>query len=74
MSHMQIRCAGRWATQEFNHQVQNGTFRFANWSTFAGEFQKEFMPPKAEDEVISMLATDRYFQGKQTVGEYLDQF
>jgi len=32
------------------------------------------MPPKAEDEAIGMLATDHYFQGKRTVGEYLDQF
>jgi len=32
------------------------------------------MAPKAEDEAISMLATDCYFQGKRTVSEYLDQF
>ena len=31
------------------------------------------MPPKAEDEVIGMLATDRYFQGKRMVSEYLDE-
>ena len=74
MSHMQIGPAGRWATQEFDYRAQNGTFHFANWSAFAGEFQKEFMPPKAEDEAIGMLATDCYFQGKRTVSEYLDQF
>jgi len=74
MSHMQIGPASRWATQEFDYQAWNGTFCFANWSTFTGEFRKEFMPPKAEDEVIGMLATDRYFQGKRTVSEYLDQF
>jgi len=75
MSHMQTGRAGRWATQEFDHQARNGTFRFANCqSAFAGEFRKEFMPPKAKDEVIGMLATDRYFQGKRTVCEYLDQF
>jgi len=74
MSHMQTRRASRWATREFDYQARNGTFCFANWSAFAGEFWKEFMPPKAEDEAISMLATDRYFQGKRTVSEYLDQF
>jgi len=70
---MQTGRAGCWATREFDYQVRNGTFCFTNWSAFAGEFQKEFMPPKAEDEVIGMLATDRYFQGKRTVGEYLDE-
>jgi len=74
MSHMQTGRAGRWATWEFDYQARNGTFRFANRSAFTGEFQKEFMPPKAEDEVIGRLATDHYFQGKRTVGEYLDQF
>jgi len=71
---MQVGRAGRWATREFDYQAWNGTFHFANWSAFAGEFRKEFMPSKAEDEAIGMLATDRYLQGKQTVSEYLDQF
>jgi len=74
MSHMQTGRAGHWATREFDHQARNGTFRFANWSAFAGEFWKEFMPPKAKDEAIGMLAADRYFQGKRMVSEYLDQF
>ena len=74
MSHMQTKCASHWATQEFDHQTRNGTFHFTNWSAFVGEFRKEFMPPKAKDEAIGMLATDRYFQGKRTVCEYLDQF
>ena len=71
---MQIGYTGHWATWEFDYQAWNSTFHFANWSTFTGEFWKEFIPPQAKDEGISMLATDCYFQGKQMVSEYLDQF
>ena len=71
---MQIGHASGWATWEFNYKAQNDIFCFANWSAFAREFCKKFMPPKAEDEVVGMLATDCYFQDKQMVSEYLTQF
>jgi hypothetical protein len=47
---------------------------FLNWVNFEDEFCKDFMPLNAEATAMNILETSAYFQGKQMVDDYLDQF
>jgi len=66
--------ANRWATREFEQEAKAGQLRFIDWLDFEEEFRKDFMPLDSESAAINVLETTAYFQGKQTVVDYLDQF
>ena len=74
MSYMKSSRAGRWAAWKFEHESKSGTLRFIDWLDFEQEFQKDSTPLNAEAAAVNMLETTAYFQGKQTVDDYLDQF
>jgi len=65
--------ADRWANPELGVD-RNGTLRFASWSEFAAEFRILFMHPHVEDYAADVLESDHYFQGNQTVSDYLEYF
>jgi hypothetical protein len=74
MSYMKTGRTGRWATQEFEHEVWDGNLRFIDWLDFEDEFRKDFLPLNSEATAVNILETTAYFQGKRTVNDYLDQF
>ena len=45
-----------------------------DWLDFEDEFQKDFTPLNAEALAVNTLETTSYFQGHQSVNDYLDQF
>ena len=73
MSYMKAGHAGRWATHEFKHEAKSGHLRFIDWVKFEDEFRKDFMPLDSEAAAVNVLETT-YFQGRQSVDDYLDQF
>jgi len=73
MSHMVSGHTGRWANQELG-VGQDDALRFANWADFAAEFRKLFMSPHVEDHAAHVMETNHYFQGNQTVSDYLEYF
>jgi len=74
MSHMTTGRAGRWATRELDREARNGRFRFPDWSAFSEEFRRDFLPLHFEAIAVNALETTAYYQGKRSVGEYLDEF
>ena len=74
MSYMKSRCAGCWATCKFEHEVKSEHLRFIDWPNFEDKFKRDFMPLNSEAAAVNTLETTSYFQGKQTVDDYLDQF
>src|SRR6266567_698188 len=76
MSYMKSGRAGRWATREFKHEAasEDQTLRFMDWLDFEDEFWKDFLPLNSEATAVNTLETTAYFQGMQTVDDYLDQF
>ena len=74
MSYMKTGRANRWATREFEQETKTDRLRFINWLDFEEEFLKDFMLLDLEAAAINVLETAAYFQGKQTVDNYLDQF
>ena len=74
MSYMKTGRASRWATREFELEAKTSRLCFLDWLDFEDEFRKDFMPLDSEAATINVLETTAYFQGKQTVDDYLDQF
>ena len=74
ISYMKTGCAGYWATHEFEHEVKSGHLCFIDWPDFEDEFRRDFMPLDSKAAAVNTLETTSYFQGKQMVDDYLDQF
>jgi len=74
MSYMKSERASRWATCEFEHKAKSRHLRFINWVDFEEEFWKDFMPLDSEAAAVNVLETVAYFQRRQSVNDYLDQF
>jgi hypothetical protein len=47
---------------------------FASWDEFREEFMVVFCPENEATTVLMQLESDRYFQGKQNVKAYIDEF
>ena len=73
MSHMTTGRAGCWAGRELDREARSGRFRFPDWSAFSEEF-RNFLPFHFEAIAVNALETTAYYQGKRSVGEYLDEF
>ena len=73
---MKSSCAGRWAAPEFEYEAKSESqnLRFLDWVDFEREFRKDFTPLDEEATAINVLETAAYFQGRQLVDDYLDQF
>jgi len=71
---MKSRRAGRWVTCKFEHEVKSRHLLFIDWVDFEEEFRKDSMPLDSEAAAMNVLETAAYFQGRQSVNDYLDQF
>jgi len=71
---MKTGCAARWAAREFELEEKEGHLHFIDWLDFEEAFRKDFTPLDAESTAVNTLETTSYFQGRQTVDNYLDQF
>ena len=71
---MKSRRANCWATRKFEQEAKTGHLCFIDWLDFKEEFRKDFMLLDSESAAINVLETTAYFQGKQMVDNYLDQF
>jgi Retrotransposon gag protein/Zinc knuckle len=76
LSYMNSGRANRWAGREleFEARIGGGHFRFIDWQDFEEEFRKDFFPLNAASTAINTLETTSYFQGRDTVDNYLDRF
>ena len=74
MSFMKTGRAGHWVTRKFKQEAQDGHLRFIDWVDFEDKFRKDFLPLNAESTAVNTLETTTYFQGKQSVDDYLDRF
>jgi hypothetical protein len=55
-------------------ELQSGKMCFASWSDFTEEFVSVFCPENEATTVFMWLESDCYFQGKQNVEAYIDEF
>jgi len=68
------RRAARWSENLFHQEVDTGVFPIQSWADFEQQFQSQFFPVNAEVDAVNALEGSLYYQGNQTVDDYLDRF
>ena len=55
-------------------EAQVRSLRYSTWLEFKSAFITEFCPKNETQMALAKLETPSYFQGHQTVDEYIDDF
>ena len=66
--------AAKWSENVFRQEVDTGVFPIQTWRDFEQQFWLHFFPVNVEANAINMLEGTSYYQGGQTVDNYLDNF
>jgi len=66
--------AAKWSENLFRQEADTGIFPIRSWTNFEQQFQSQFFPVNAEADAINTLEGSSYYQGNQTVDDYLDSF
>jgi len=66
--------AAKWSENLFHQEADTGIFPIQSWADFKQQFQSQFFLVNAEADAINALAGSSYYQGNQTVDDYLDSF
>jgi hypothetical protein len=74
LSYMKTDRAATWADRIIRFESTHTKPRFATWDDFIGEFHATFFPENEATEALMKLESDRYFQRRQTVDTYVDEF
>jgi nucleotide-binding universal stress UspA family protein len=74
ISYMKTGRAALFAQRVIRHQVKYGLPKFATWDEFRDAFIAEFCPKNETGLAIAKLETEKYYQGKRSVDEYVDEF
>jgi hypothetical protein len=68
------RRAVSFAEHILRQELRSGKMCFASWSNFTKEFTAMFCLENKATTVLMWLESDRYYQGKQNVEVYIDEF
>jgi hypothetical protein len=74
LSYFKGRCAASFAKHILWQELRSGKMCFTSWSDFTEEFTSTFCPENEATTALMRLESDRYFQGKQNVEAYIDEF
>jgi hypothetical protein len=63
-----------FAERILHQELRSGKMCFASWREFTEEFAATFCPENEATMALMRLKSDRYFQAKQNVKAYIDEF
>jgi hypothetical protein len=66
--------AASFAERILWQELQSGKMCFASWSDFTEEFMSTFCPENEATTALMRLESDRYFQARQNIEAYIDEF
>jgi len=66
--------AAKWSENLFRQEADTGIFPIRSWTDFEQQFWSQFFLVNAEADAINTLEGSSYYQGNQTVDDYLDSF
>jgi hypothetical protein len=66
--------AATFAEQIIRQEMRSGKMCFASWDEFRDEFTAAFCPENEATTALMRLESDRYFQAKQNVEAYINEF
>jgi hypothetical protein len=76
LSYFKGRRAVSFAERILRQELRSGKMCFVSWSDFTEEFASTFCPENEATTTTALmwLKSDHYFQGKQNVEVYIDEF
>jgi hypothetical protein len=74
LSYMKSGRASDFASEVIEYSELNGRDYYADWAAFRVAFIENFLPADEATVALLRLESDRFYQGKRTVDEYLDEF
>jgi hypothetical protein len=74
LSYLKGRRAASFAERILRQELRSGKMCFASWHDFTEEFAVTFCPENEATTALMRLESDRYYQGKQNVEAYIDEF
>jgi hypothetical protein len=77
MTYMNQGRAQKWANRVYHWEAvpaNIGNHHFVDWDDFRSRFRTEFFPLHSDAVATNKLEGTSYFQGRWTVGDYLDEF
>ena len=74
VSYMKTGRAALFAQRVIRYQATYKKPRFATWADFRKTFIVEFTPRDERRSALARLETTRYYQGKRSVDDYVDEF
>jgi hypothetical protein len=66
--------AASFAEHILRQELRSGKMCFASWHNFTEEFAVTFCPENEATTALMRLESNRYYQGKQNVEAYIDEF
>jgi len=66
--------AAKWSENIFHQEADTSVFPIQTWGEFKQQFWLHFFPANMEADAINTLEGTFYYQGNQTVDDYLDSF
>jgi hypothetical protein len=63
-----------FAEHILQQELRSGQMCFASWSDFTEEFTSTFCPENETTMALMWLKSNCYYQGKQNVEAYIDEF
>jgi len=66
--------ATKWSENIFHQEADTGVFPIQTWGEFEQQFRLHFFPVNVKVDAINTLEGTSYYQGNQTVDDYLDSF
>jgi hypothetical protein len=74
LSYMKTDRASDFANEALEYSDTTGRDLYKDWAAFYVALVENFLPPCEASIAVLRLESDRYYQGKRTVQEYLDEF
>jgi hypothetical protein len=74
LSYFKGGCAASFAEHILHQELRSGKMCFASWREFTEEFTLTFCPGNEVTTALMRLESDWYFQAKQNVEVYIDEF
>jgi hypothetical protein len=74
MSYFKGGRTASFAERILRQELRSGKMCFASWHDFTEEFAATFCPENEVTTALMRLESDCYYQGKQNVEAYIDEF
>jgi hypothetical protein len=74
LSYMKSNCAATFTDRIIRYETKYDSPHYGSWDAFQKVFIKTFCLENESTHTLMHLESDCYFQGKRTVGAYVDEF